>query len=176
MTIEIERRFLVPKGRDVIAALATPDRLRLRQGYFGHVGGFRVRVRTVIDSAGERSALLTLKTSRRAALVREEHEIGMSYDLAELALSLLPPCQVIRKTRYHVPNRDGLLWSVDCFEGPNEGLVIAEVELRDPEQTVDLPPWVGEEITFNRRYGNSSLALRPIRASPSGTDLAQTPV
>ena len=99
MPVEIERRFLVPKGRKVIIELATTSWSHLRQGYFGRVDGFRVRVRTIRDAAGKRSALLTLKSSRRG-LVREEHEIGLDYDLAELLLSLLPPCQIIRKTRY----------------------------------------------------------------------------
>ena len=70
--------------------------------------GFRVRVRTIRDAADKRSALLTLKSSRRG-LVREEHEIGLDYDLAELLLSLLPPCQIIRKTRYYFCNCDELL-------------------------------------------------------------------
>ena len=41
--------------------------------------------------------------------------------------------------------------------------MIAEVELADPEQRIELPPWVGEEITLNPRYGNSTLARLPIR-------------
>jgi adenylate cyclase len=174
MAIEIERRFLVPKGRDVIRGLAVRDQLRLRQGYFRRVGGFRIRVRTVVAGAGERSAVLTLKNSRRG-LRRDEHAIGISYDLAELALSLLPPCHVIRKTRYYLRNGDGLLWSIDNFEGPNEGLVIAEVELADPMQRIDLPAWIGEEITLDGRYGNSSLALRPIRALALEPDLVREP-
>src|SRR3954447_21357074 len=171
MPVEIERRFLVTTGREAIIELATTSWARLRQGYFGRVDGFHIRVRTIRDAAGKRSALLTLKSSRRG-LVREEHEIGLDHDLAELLLSLLPPYQIIRKTRYYFCNRDGLLWSIDSFEGPNEGLVIAEVELGDPLQPVALPQWVGEEITFNRRYGNSSLARWPIRAPPSAPSLA----
>jgi len=108
MPVEIERRFLVPKGRKVIIELATTSWSHLRQSYFGRMDGFRVRVRTIRDAAGKRSALLTLKSSRRG-LVREEHEIGLDYDLAELLLSLLPPCQIIRKTRYYFCNCDELL-------------------------------------------------------------------
>lgn len=170
MPIEIERRFLVPKGREVTIRLATTSGLHLRQGYFGHVGGFRIRVRTIREAAGKQSAVLTLKSSRRG-LVREEHEIDLDYDLAELILSLLPPCQVIRKTRYYLHDCYGLLWSIDSFEGPSEGLVIAEVELRDPMQTIAVPSWAGEEVTFDRRYGNSSLARRPIRIPPSAPSL-----
>ena len=41
-----------------------------------------------------------------------------------------------------------------------QGLAIPEVELVDPEQLIELPPWLGEEITLNPRYGNSTLARR----------------
>jgi hypothetical protein len=58
---------------------------------------------------------------------------------------------------------------------PNEGLVIAEVELADPMQRIDLPAWIGEEITLDGRYGNSSLALRPIRALALEPDLVREP-
>jgi len=49
------------------------------------------------------------------------------------------------------------------FEGLIQGLVIAEVQGADPQQRIELPPWVGEEITFNPRYSNSNLARSPIR-------------
>jgi adenylate cyclase len=50
------------------------------------------------------------------------------------------------------------LWEVDVFAGPNEGLVIAEVELSHLNETVLLPSWVEAEITGNPRFGNSALA------------------
>lgn len=53
--------------------------------------------------------------------------------------------------------------SVDRFKGLIQGLVIAEVELAHPEQQIELPSWVGEEITFNPRYSNSNAARSPIR-------------
>ena len=38
---------------------------------------------------------------------------------------------------------NGLVWSIDRFERLNQGLVIAEVELVDPEQLIELRPWLG---------------------------------
>ncbi len=78
-------------------------------------------------------------------------------------LGALPPTRIISKTRYRIRYRDDLVWSFDRFGGPNTGLIIAEVELAHPEQHIELPSWVGEEITFNLRYGNSELARSPIR-------------
>ena len=162
MAIEIERRFLVRDPQAAIAGSTIANRFQIRQGYLGWVDGFRIRVRLIGDDRSQRSAVLTLK-GRRQGICREEHEHPLELDCAEQALGALPPTRIISKTRYRIRYRDGLVWSVDRFEGPNTGLVIAEVELAHPEQHIELPSWVGEEITFNRRYGNSELARSPIR-------------
>jgi adenylate cyclase len=47
---------------------------------------------------------------------------------------------------------------VDVFEGPLDGLVIAEVELPRPDHPLDLPPWAGSEVTDDPRYANAALA------------------
>ena len=47
------------------------------------------------------------------------------------------------------------------FSGENSGLVIAEVELRHEDQRVELPGWVGAEVTGQPSYYNGSLVLRP---------------
>ena len=161
MAIEIERRFLVS---DVVAAMAAPglvDCAQLRQGYFGHTGGFKLRVRVLSDAGGRRSAMLTRK-SRRCGMCREEYEWPLDCDTAERALASLPPSQIVRKWRFHIRRNNGFVWSIDCFEGRNAGLTIAEVELARPGQYVELPGWVGAEITMNPRYGNSTLAGKPI--------------
>jgi adenylate cyclase len=48
------------------------------------------------------------------------------------------------------------------FGGDSAGLVLAEVELRRPDEPVALPQWVGEEVTFDLRFRNSSLAASPV--------------
>jgi CYTH domain-containing protein len=121
-----------------------------------------VRVRIVADGSGQRSAVLTLK-GRRQGICRKEYERPLGIDHAEQILGALPATRIICKARYLLRYCDGLVWSIDLFEGPNTGLVIAEVELADPKQHVELPLWVGEEITFNSRYGDSALARSPIR-------------
>ena len=49
------------------------------------------------------------------------------------------------------------LWEVDEFHGANDGLVIAEVELADEHQHIELPDWAGREVTGDPRYYNASL-------------------
>ena len=76
----------------------------------------------------------------------------------------LPGAQIIRKIRYEIRHHDGLVWSVDRFQGANAGLVHAEVGLDGSDQPIDLPPWVGAEVMLDQRYGNSRLARRPVSA------------
>ena len=53
---------------------------------------------------------------------------------------------VIEKVRHTVPFGD-LGWTVDVYRGPLAGVVFAEVELEHPDQKLQLPPRVWEEVT-----------------------------
>jgi adenylate cyclase len=63
--------------------------------------------------------------------------------------------------RRHLVEHAGLTWEVDEFLGDNAGLVVAEVELDSADQTIDLPDWVGAEVTDDARYYNVALASHP---------------
>ena len=93
-----------------------------------------------------------------------EKNIGdVESDLAkEILFGGLSVGDPIIKTRHLIPF-GGLTWEVDVFSGLNEGLMIAEVELESEDQDVILPPWVGEEITDDHRYANSSLSQIPLK-------------
>ena len=47
------------------------------------------------------------------------------------------------------------------FEGRNAGLVVAEIELESETQAIERPPWLGEEVSGDIRYFNSSLSVTP---------------
>jgi CYTH domain-containing protein len=47
------------------------------------------------------------------------------------------------------------------FLGANQGLVVAEIELTSEDQQFDKPDWMGEEVTHDPRYYNSSLVRKP---------------
>ena len=64
----------------------------------------------------------------------------------------------VEKTRYFWPGTDGLTWEIDEFEGGLAGLVLAEVELHDSTQIVEIPEWAGSEITGLPGWSNSALA------------------
>jgi adenylate cyclase len=58
----------------------------------------------------------------------------------------------------------GNVWEVDEFLGANAGLVVAEIELQSEDQQFDKPEWIGEEVTNDLRYLNSSLIRHPYSA------------
>jgi adenylate cyclase len=151
MSFEIERKFLV--ASDGWRA-QVKDSVALRQAYLTYDGKASIRVR-IRDNGG---ATLTIK-SRGAERRRLELEYPVPVLEAE-ALIALRRGSVIEKVRHLVPHA-GATWEVDVFAGENAGLVIAEVELRDEHEVVELPPWVGLEVTGQPQYYNSSLAQRP---------------
>ena len=70
--------------------------------------------------------------------------------------------KILSKTRYHI-EYNNQNFEVDVFEGQNEGLVIAELELKNQNQIVDLPNWIGEEISLDKRYFNNNLLKTPFK-------------
>lgn len=148
MAEEIERKFLVVS--DGWQAIAESS-LLLRQGYLSSNAKATVRVRTLDD----RQARLTLKGAVKG-MARAEYEYEIPIADAHEMLVMAQP-HIIEKRRYRVPF-GGLVWEIDVFEGRHAGLVIAEVELEQEEQQVELPDWVGREVTDDDRYYNASLS------------------
>ena len=148
MAQEIERKFLVVS--DGWRPLVTRS-TAFRQGYLSSNGKATVRVRSRDDA----DALLTLKGAAQG-LVRAEYEYVIPIADARELLTLAEP-HVIEKTRHIVPF-GGLSWEIDVFAGKHAGLVMAEVELQAPEQQVELPDWVGAEVSYDDRYANASLS------------------
>src|SRR5262245_16797862 len=151
MSFEIERKFLVRgNGWQELAK----EQTRIRQAYLASDGKVSIRVRIKDD----RTATLTIK-SRPAAVRRLELEYAIPVLEAE-ALMQLREGSVIEKVRHHVPWGE-FLWEVDVFSGENKGLIIAEVELDHEHQHIELPNWIGTEVTGQPQYYNSSLVRHP---------------
>ena len=153
MAQEIERKFLV-KGE--FRMLASEQR-HIAQGYLCSHPERTVRVRLC-----DERAYLTIKGKSSAdGVIRYEWENEISLEEAHELLQMCEP-GVIEKTRYFIPF-EGHCIEVDEFHGENEGLLLAEVELTDPEEKLVLPDWIGEEVTGNLRYYNVLLCRYPFR-------------
>ena len=152
MAEEIERKFLVRGEAWRAGAVGSV----FRQGYLSTVTERTVRVRVV----GEHG-YLTVKGITVGA-TRAEFEYDIPVDEAEALLRL---CEqpIIEKTRHTVEYR-GLHWEIDEFEGANQGLIVAEVELADADASFARPDWVGDEVTDDPRYFNSNLVAHPYSA------------
>jgi len=150
VALEIERRFLVV-GSSWRSQVVDSD--EIRQGYLSTDPNATVRVRV----ANSHARIAVKGMTENATREEFEYEIPLA-DAFEM-LDRLCVARV-EKVRHRVPFA-GLVWEVDEFAGLNDGLIVAEVELSDPDQPVDLPAWVGIEVTDDARFYNSSLALSP---------------
>jgi adenylate cyclase len=150
MGIEIERKFLL-KGEGW-RGLGQPT--LMRQGYLVADPVRTVRVRI----EGER-AVITIKSKTTGASRGEwEYEIPVP-DAAEL-LERLCEQPLVEKVRHRIEHA-GHTWEVDEFRGENAGLVVAEIELGSEDEAFEQPDWIGQEVTDDPRYYNSSLIRLP---------------
>ncbi len=152
--IEIERKFLVTSNAFMKEAF---QQTRIVQGFLNTHPDRTIRVRLKGDKA-----FLTVKgKSTDEGLSRFEWEKVISKSDAE---SLLNLCEkgTIDKLRYEV-KYDQHIFEVDVFYKDNKGLVVAEVELKDVNETFEKPSWLGKEVTGDPRYYNSQLSKYPFK-------------
>lgn len=158
--MEIERKYLVTS--DCYKELAVA-RHHIRQGYISREKTGTVRVRITDDKA-----YLTIK-GKPAAGHFARYEWEKEIDVKE-AEELMKLCQgtIIDKTRWIVPAETvdnlqltvdnlQLIWEVDEFHGKHEGLVVAEIELDNEEQSFEKPDFIGDEVTHDSRYYNANM-------------------
>lgn len=150
MAVETERKFLLANDgwRNQVGRST-----EIRQGYLNSAPERAVRIRV----RGERGTL-TIKGLGNG-MSRPEFEYDIP--LAE-AQEMLQMCETprIEKIRHEVRVGEHL-WEIDEFTADNEGLIIAEVELADEQESFVLPGWLGEEVTSDPRYFNVSLIKHP---------------
>lgn len=152
--LEIERKFLVDNITNCLSE-ATAS-FSIFQGYLSNDPARTVRLRI-----RNKRAFLTVKgASSLDGTTRVEWEKEISKEDAEALLPLCLPGS-IQKTRYLVPYKQ-YLFEVDIFEKDLEGLAIAEIELKNANQEIELPDWIGKEVTGDKRYYNSYLAIHGI--------------
>lgn len=154
MALEVERKFLLLND-DWRAQVSRAQ--PMRQGYLVMTGAkSSVRVRL----EGEKANLNIKAAVVGAARAEFEYEIPL-----EDAHQMLDTLCVgeINKTRYYI-EQDALVWEIDEFHGDNAGLIVAEIELNDPQQSFHRPHWLGQDVTDQHCYYNHALALRPFRS------------
>lgn len=148
MATEIEHKYLVTSDEFKQQACSCSE---ITQGFLSRDPERTVRVR-IRDDKG----YITIK-GKGAGAAHPEFEYEIPLDDAR---QMLPLCQppIIEKTR-HIVIHEGNRWEVDEFHGQLQGIVLAELEVPNEDYTFPLPPFVGQEVTGDRRYYNSQLAV-----------------
>lgn len=148
MPKEIERKYIADLSR------FDNDKYRgdeITQAYLSINPDSTVRIRIRNDRA-----FLTIK-SKNIGAVRGEWEYEIPAVDAQEMISQCKCVSLIEKTRY-IAGR----WEVDVFKGRLKGLVLAEIELSDPDERFDLPEFIVREVTDDPRYYNSNLGSSEI--------------
>ena len=153
MALEIERKFLLKN--DNWKALVKEEIL-IKQGYLNSEKERTVRVRTYGDKG-----VITIK-GKTNNLTRKEFEyaIPLTEALQMLEIAEKP---LIEKTRFIVIN-NGNTWEIDVFEGMNNGLLVAEIELESENEKFEIPEWIGQEVSTDPKYYNACLIKHPFTA------------
>ncbi len=152
---EIERKFLVT-STEFLSENTKSN--RIVQGYLNSNSERTVRVRI----KGNKGFLTIKGKGNESGTTRFEWEKEIEVTEAEQLL-LLCEDGVIDKIRYEIPFGKHL-YEVDIFEGDNTGLIIAEIELNEENESFEKPNWLGEEVTSDERYYNAYLSNNPFKS------------
>ncbi|MEO6799543.1 MAG: CYTH domain-containing protein [Rhodanobacter sp.] len=159
MGIEIERKFLMADDswRERIER-SEP----MAQGYLVGAQALReghARASVRARLAGEQ-AWLNIKAAT-PGIARAEFDYPVPVADARAMLASL--CDgVLEKVRHHV-RVEGVLFEIDEFNGDNDGLMVAEVELPAVDAPFPRPSWLGREVSALTRYYNVNLIAYPYR-------------
>ena len=150
---EIERKFLVDHNE--WKKIEKPAGQLYRQGYLLTDPNKTIRVRLT-----DTSAYLTLKGLSIGA-TRPEYEYEIPLADAKELLDRFSVSE-LSKIRYKI-NYKNKIWEIDEFLDDNNGLIVAEIELKNEEESFDLPGWIDKEVTGEEKYYNSNLTLTPYK-------------
>src|SRR5262245_20056820 len=152
--VEIERKFLVANDAWRQSALRS---VSIRDGLIAVYQDRKVRVRISGDTA-----TVAIK-GPRIGIVRPEFEYEIPIADAERMLATLCHDDTLEKQRFFVEDA-GATWYVDVYGGLLQGVVIAEIELKQESQELILPRWIGKEVTGDPFYKKINMRARALNA------------
>ena len=149
MARETERKFLLLNDS---WRVESDSGSRIMQGYLANKPDCTVRVRAD-------KTWLTVKGGATGAdgMSRLEYEYPIPLADADAMLAERPFIEKVRHEIKHAKH----VWEIDEFSGENAGLVVAEVELAQADETYAAPSWLGEEVSNDSRYLDAALVKRP---------------
>lgn len=152
--LEIEKKWLILR-EDIPYDLEKADKYEIIQTYLNF--NPEMRVRNIND--GEMYIFTVKRDTEELGLTREEYEIYIS---EEEYYNLLKKQEgtTIYKTRYQLPDENGLIMAFDIFSGDFTGLAYMEIEFESEAAAEEYgnPEWVKKDITRDLNYKNGHLA------------------
>jgi CYTH domain-containing protein len=153
--LELERRYLLRE---------LPADLRERESNWHivdrYLSGTRLRLRRMTSpSTGTVSLKLTQKYREAGQEATETTITNMYLNEAEYdSLNQLPGAEIIKK-RYEY-QQQGRLYSLDVFEGPLQGLILAEIEAETAAELAaqPFPAFAFKEVTADPFFSGDALA------------------
>ncbi len=152
MAIEIERKFLV---KEIPFQLVKYSK-KIRQGYIISNENQVIRVRKK-----DEEYFLTIK-GNNIGISRLEFEYEIPKNDAKQLFKHFCKIGSIEKTRHYIENENHI-WEVDEFHGNNQGLIVAEIELKKENEKFSIPYWVKKEVTSEEKYYNMNLTINPYK-------------
>jgi CYTH domain-containing protein len=155
--VEIERKFLVANDEWRLSAVRS---VSIRDGLVAAYEGRKARVRISGDIA-----TIAIK-GPRTGIARPEFEYEVPIADAERMLSTVCQDDILEKQRFFVED-NGITWHVDVYGDILQGVIIAEIELKQETQELILPRWIGKEVTGNSFYKKINMRARALKAMPA---------
>jgi len=146
--IERERRFLLaqfPSNANVV---------RIRRIIDRYIDGTALRLREQSEDSGLVMFKLTQKLPARASGAQQGLITSMYLTKDEFCILAQLSAKTLNKTRYSVPP-----FGIDVFEGPLEGLLIAEAEFDSAAaaDSITLPSFIFQEVSADNRFTGGQL-------------------
>lgn len=154
MEKEIERKYLILKS-NIPSNLKQYNYSNIEQAYLLFNPTIRIRKEndkyylTYKDKISDKVADNICRLEKNIDITKEDY-----YRLLKSKLGL-----VITKTRYFIPYNNYTI-ELDIFHNEYDGLTYAEVEFPSKEEALSfsIPEWFSDELTFDSKYTNASLA------------------
>lgn len=152
--MEIERKFKVLKLPNNIEKY---EKTEIEQGYLCIKPTVRIRKNDDIYTLNYKWKDKNIVEQN--AIQNIEYEMPLTKENYEHLFSKVDNNMII-KTRYKIPIENKLIAEVDVFHGKLEGLVFLEVEFKNLNDSENFkkPEWMGEDISFDKRYDNTVLS------------------
>ena len=172
MGTEIERKFLVDVEKLEASGLAPDHIYSISQAFIVNQPDISVRVRIMTNVFDTTDSKVKIGFKLGKGPIRTEFEYDIDRVTADALLVMYP---VVHKTRsiFPDPSNEDRVWEVDEFDGKLKGLYIAEIEVENLDDDLDVPSWAGPEVTWNAEYYNCNLAYNefvPYEPAPVTVD------